>query len=327
MWTEDFFVIMKEFKTVKEQIDLLKSRNILFNDETKAEKILLNNNYYNIINGYKDLFLDSSNKDNYKLGTNFEEIYALYEFDRQLRNIFLEYILKIENSLRSLIAYYFSYEYGNDNYLKLENFETFENTNVTFEKKMQNIKFIQSLIGNINKNIAKNIDNKYINHYIVNYGFIPMWVLVNILSFGEICNFYRLMKQRERTKIAIEFNINENDLYSLLNILNKTRNLCAHDERLYNYEYPTFTSINDTKYHQLLNISKTNARYNMGKNDLFAVIISLKLLLPKDDYNKFHSKLFSRIMSIQSKLHTIKLNDVLNSMKFPSNWHDIIKMS
>ena len=288
---------MKEFKTVKEQIDLLKSRNILFNDETKVEKILLNNNYYNIINGYKDLFLDSYNKDNYKLGTTFEEIYALYEFDRQLRNIFLEYILKIENSLRSLIAYYFSYEYGNDNYLKLENFETFENTNVTFEKKMQNIKFIQSLIGNINKNIAKNIDNKYINHYIVNYGFIPMWVLVNILSFGEICNFYRLMKQRERTKIAIEFNINENDLYSLLNILNKTRNLCAH------------------------------ARYNMGKNDLFAVIISLKLLLSKDDYNKFHSKLFSRIMSIQSKLHTIKLNDVLNSMKFPSNWHDIIKMS
>ena len=50
---------MKDFKTIDEQIDLLKSRNIIFEDEENAKKILLNNNYYNIINGYKDLFLDN----------------------------------------------------------------------------------------------------------------------------------------------------------------------------------------------------------------------------------------------------------------------------
>lgn len=102
---------MKEFKTLEEQIELLKTRNILFNDEESTRKILLHNNYYNIINGYKDLFLDTNNPTVYKQNTTFEEIYSLYEFDRQLRNIFLEYILKIENSLRSLIAYYFSKEY------------------------------------------------------------------------------------------------------------------------------------------------------------------------------------------------------------------------
>ncbi len=317
---------MKEFKSIEEQVNLLKSRSVLFNDEENAKKILLNNNYYNIINGYKDLFIDQTTT-NYKQGTTFEEIYALYEFDRQIRNIFLEYILKIENSLRSLIAYFFSQQYGNDNYLKLENFEIFENTNVSLDKKKQNIKFIQMLIGNINKNIANSIDNNYIKHYIVTYGFIPPWVLVNILSFGEICNFYRLMEQRERVKVAIELNINEIELCSLLNILAKTRNLCAHDERLYNYEFPTYTSITDTAYHSSLNLPIINGRYNIGKNDLFAVIIALKLLLPKEDYDKFHHKLFSRIMSIQSKLHTITLNDVLKAMNFPTNWHDISKMS
>ena len=318
---------MKEFKDIDEQINLLKSRNIIFENEEEAKKILLHNNYYNIINGYKDLFLDEQDSSIYKFGTNFNEIYALYEFDRQLRNIFLEYILKFENSLRALIAYYFSEQYGNDNYLKLNNFETFENVNVNNDTKQKNIKYIQSLIGNINKNIASNIENKYINHYIINYGFVPLWVLVNILSFGDICNFYRLMKQRERTKIAIELNINEADLYSLLNILTKTRNLCAHDERLYNYKFPTYTSINDTKYHQMMNLPIDNGRYEIGKNDLFAVVITLKLLLPKEDYDKFHHKLFSRMMSIQSKLHTISLNDVLNAMNFPTNWHDISKMS
>lgn len=327
MWTEDFFIIMKEFKNINEQICLLKSRNVIFENEEEAKKILLHNNYYNIINGYKDLFLDKQNPNVYKIGTTFNEIYALYEFDRQLRNIFLEFILKFENSLRALIAYYFSEQYGNDNYLKLNNFETFENVNVNNDTKQKNMTHIQVLLGNINRNIANNIENKYINHYIINYGFIPLWVLVNILSFGEICNFYRLMKQRERTKIAIELNINEVDLYSLLNILTKTRNLCAHDERLYNYKFPTYTSINDTKYHQMLNLPLSNGRYEVGKNDLFAAIIALKLLLSKEDYDKFHQKLFSRMMSIQSKLHTITLNDVLNAMNFPPNWHNILKMS
>lgn len=325
VWTEDFFIYMKEFKTLDEQIELLKTRNIIFENEENAKQVLLHNNYYNIINGYKDLFLDNNDPTLYKQNTSFEEIYALYEFDRQLRNIFLEYILKIENSLRSLIAYYFSKEYGNDNYLKLDNFETFNNVNVNMETKQRQIKFIQTLIGNINKNIAQNMDNKYINHYMTKYGFVPLWVLVNILTFGDICNFYRLMKQKQRIEISIEFNIAETDLSSLLNILCKTRNLCAHDERLYNYEFGTYTTINDTTYHSFLNLPKTNNRYDIGKNDLYAVVIALKLLLGKDDYHKFHGKLFSRIMSIQSKLKTIVLDDILNAMNFPNNWHDILK--
>ena len=93
---------MKEFITIKEQINILKSKGIIINNEKKSYKILLNNNYYNIINGYKDIFLI---KNKYIKNTSFEEIYAMYEFDRSLRNIFLEYILKIENQIRSLVAY------------------------------------------------------------------------------------------------------------------------------------------------------------------------------------------------------------------------------
>jgi len=318
---------MKEFKTIEEQIDLLKNRNVSFKNEELEKNILLNNNYYNIVNGYKDLFLDDKNLTLYKCGTRFEEIYALYEFDRQLRNIFLEFILKIENSLRSLIAYEFSKIYGNDNYLKLENFETFTGLTIKAAHKQKQLKFIQGLIGNINKDIANNMDKKYVSHYMTEFGFIPLWVLVNILSFGEICNFYRLMKQKQRIEISKSFGIAEYDLTSLLNILCKTRNLCAHDERLFNYAFEAYTGINDTKYHSMLNLPKTKNRYIIGKNDLFAVVIALKLLLPLEEYDRFHHKLFSRIMSIQSKLNTISLSDVLTAMNFPNNWHDLSKMS
>ena len=69
------FIYMKEFKTIDEQIKLLIDRGISFDDVDKAKKLLLTNNYYNIINGYKDLFLNENDK--YISGATFEEIYAL----------------------------------------------------------------------------------------------------------------------------------------------------------------------------------------------------------------------------------------------------------
>ena len=44
-------------------------------------------------------------------GTTFEDIVALYEFDENLRELFLKYLLKIEQNMRSQLSYYFT---GND---------------------------------------------------------------------------------------------------------------------------------------------------------------------------------------------------------------------
>ncbi|PTF88772.1 CAAX protease, partial [Staphylococcus chromogenes] len=46
---------MKPFKTYEEQIQILKNRGLTISDEDKGD--LENENYYNVINGYKDLFL------------------------------------------------------------------------------------------------------------------------------------------------------------------------------------------------------------------------------------------------------------------------------
>ena len=84
----------KEFKTIDEQIELLQNRNLHIENENIARKILLNNNYYYLINGYKDVFLNKNSKDEkFDNGTALEEIYSLYEFDRKIRIIFL--VIKI----------------------------------------------------------------------------------------------------------------------------------------------------------------------------------------------------------------------------------------
>lgn len=40
---------MKEFKTIDEQIEILKDRGLIFNDTKMVRRYLLTNNYYNII--------------------------------------------------------------------------------------------------------------------------------------------------------------------------------------------------------------------------------------------------------------------------------------
>ncbi len=329
VWAEDFLYIMetnniKQFKTIDEQIDLLASRRMSFNNVENAKKLLLTNNYYNVINGYKDLFMN--NEDTFKNGTSFEELYALYDFDRSLRDILLKYILKIENTLRTLVAYYFSLEHGNDNYLTINNFNCYQNINVSEKTKIKRIKYIQELIIKIQQKTSKAMISKsYIQHYVVTYGFVPLWVLVNILSFGELSKFIELMKQKERVKIAKFFDCDEDGLIQMVKLINFYRNLCAHDERVYNAKLPKYLYIKDTKYHQKLDIPKNNDMYKYGKNDFFALIISFKILLNDDDFYTMFNKVFGRTKSLEKKLNTIDIDDILKIMNLPYNWWQIKK--
>lgn len=313
---------MKEFKTIDEQINLLISRGIVIQDIDNTKKLLITNNYYNIINGYKDLFLDENN--NYIKGTTFEEIFALYDFDRSLREILLKYILKIENTLRALISYNFSKYHGNDNYLKIDSFETLSNTNANANTQLKRIEYIQELIIKIQQKTAKAIGTKeYIKHYMLNYGFVPLWVLINVFSFGELSKFLELMKQNERVEVSKYFNCKEKELIQFVKIINYYRNLCAHDERIYNTKVPRYLYIKDCKYHKLLNIDKENDMYSKGKSDLFALIISFKYLLSEDDFNTLINKILGRILSLEKHLYTKSITDIFNIINFPSNWKEI----
>lgn len=61
-----------------------------------------------MINGYKQPFLQQNvSGEKYIAGTTLEEIYALYEFDRKLRIVTLEYILEIEKQVKALLLIVF----------------------------------------------------------------------------------------------------------------------------------------------------------------------------------------------------------------------------
>ncbi len=65
--------------------------------------------------------------------------------------------------------------------------------------------------------------------------------------------------------------------------------------------------------------------YTHGKNDLFALIIALKIMLSETDFRRLYNKIYGRIKSLEKKLVVIKIDVILSKMNFPKNWRDIKK--
>jgi len=307
----------KEFKDYDEMIDLLKSRNVCIDtsgQRRSAKIILQRNGYYNVINGYKFPFLTSTppNPEKYKTGTTVNELFAVYAFDRSIREIFLRNILHVETNVKNLISYRISSKYGHDNYLLYKNFDT--------ASKDANNK-ITKLFATIQNQIASHSYDPNIAHYLKNHGYIPMWVLNSILSFGTMSKFYSLMKQQDRQYVSKIFNLQDNTLGNFLGYLTSIRNFCAHGNRLY-----CFTSsipLADTKVHKNLSITQDKGHYINGRNDLFGAVIILRYLLSAKEYRRFISELNGAINKLSSKLVTISIDEILKIMGFPQNWKNI----
>ena len=246
----------KPFKTVEEQIEILKSRGLIIQDEERALFFLKNNNYYELINGYKDFFIDKDKteqekKDVYRNDVTFEDVVSLYEFDFEIRSIILKGILKIENIIKTKLAYYFSEKYNQEyNYLNIHN----------YNDKIKSVKMIADISNIIKVNMvnSKNEDMKNIlEYYLEKHQNIPLWVLIKKFTFGKLSKFYSALAEEIQLKICNdieefylkEYNksisMNNKTLSQMLEFINIVRNICAHNEKLYNIKY---NKIKNTSY-------------------------------------------------------------------------------
>lgn len=245
-----------------------------------------------------------------------EEIYSLYEFDRSIRINFLEYILLIERRIDTYIAYEFSKEYGHKNYLIRENFN--------YNRK--NSDKIDKFINDIRLEVGHqyNNSNKMIRHYLDKYNYIPLWVLIRILSFGKVSKFYSFMKEKEKNNVSKRFNVKSEALKTYLTNLAETRNICAHDEKLYDINLRFKIPAN--KYHSALQISKLKENYTKGVKDLFSIVLILKILLNQKEFYWFYKILLKDIKKLKEEVKSIDFKDILIKMGFPQNYKILLKL-
>ena len=307
---------MKVFKTIQEQISILESKGLIIDDYLFTEDILIRENYF-FISGYRHLFLKSPKDRNFIKGTTFRELYALFNFDRQVRNIVFKNLLIIENNLKSIISYQLSKKYGfrEKDYLRPENF-----TKVP-DKQRQLSDTLKKMKRQIRVNGAQ---HSATSHYLKNYGYIPLWVVVKVLSFGIVGELYTVMKREDQEEIANIYDLSINNLLTYLPILSNYRNLCAHEDIL--YDHRTQKIIGDTRYHDGLDIPTTDGEYIYGKDDLFALIIILKQLLRPEEFRLLINELSYEIDILCGKLKVISIGKVLDTMGFPRNFREILDL-
>lgn len=303
----------KIFKTLDEQIQILQYKGLVINDVDKAKGILFRENYF-FVSGYRHLFMRSMKDNTFIPGTTFEELYAAFVFDRRIRNIMFKYILVIENNMKSIISYQLSKKYGfkEKDYLNPKN----------FTQDGIKVRQVNDVLNKMKRQIRVNgKQHSATLHYLSNYGYIPMWILVKVLSFGIIAELYNILKADDSYSIAEYYNLQPETLSIYLSLLSNYRNVCAHEDIL--YEHRTQRSIPDCRYHYLLNIEMTDDEYNYGKNDLFALIIIMKQMLQEDEFHDFIYEIGYEIDVLDGKINVVPLDLIMNKIGFPNNWRDI----
>lgn len=319
---------MKPFKTHRQQLSILRGRKMVINDGSKAMRILENEGYYNVINGYKDPFLARNasgqliNPEEYITNTTFEEVHSLYIFDRELRNILLKYLLIFEKDIKSKLSYRFSEKFSSANaYLDIRSF-----TNNPDQLK-QVVELISIITNTISKH-AKRKETNPIKHYLDNHQEVPLWVLTNQLTIGNINNFYKCLDDSLKDKIAKDYSdnykrnynvsvhITKESLMDILKTVNMFRNVCAHEERLYCYKLSR--PARSSNISNLLNIPTT---YLIG--NLFTVVAQMKLVLSKKNFNELLRAIKDLFSKFDNKFLTVTFSDIKLVMGFHPNWESL----
>ncbi len=292
---------LKKPLSFDEQIKQLQNHNLIIDNEQFALKILPKINYYRF-SGYMIQERKSPEDSDIQNNITFSKIYNIYKFDEELRNILRKFIECTEIYLRTQISYQFALakciqppynqHYDDKNYYAKQSFNDVKNS-----FKAQKKRYADSLV---------------IMHHDKNYGSqMPLWVIVEFLSFSNLSKLYNAMYVSEKEAIAVAIGTGYETLENHMHCLSILRNKCAHAARLYNSELNPPAKLS-TKY--------LKRHPEVKNNTLFAYILVLIRRLPaKSDKLEFNNLLFKILKEYEQYID-------LSLIGFPSNYQSLLNL-
>ena len=282
---------VKSPSTVEDQIEKLRSRGCIIEDYDHAVCALSNINYYRLAH-YFAIFLET--KSHYREGTSFEAVMHIYDFDRMMRSLLLTTLEEVEITMRANISNYHALKYGALGYLNEDSFDNHHNHKAFLRK--------------IDRMIENNTGEQLVTHHIKKYGgAFPLWVIMELFSFGSLNTFFSDMKVEDKRAIADNaFGVPYRCVENWMQCLSELRNRCAHFNRIYANPF------------SLVPKAIPGLDRNMG-DTLFDYILILKQLFPRNEIwnNTFAAKLTLLIAEYNEVIE-------LSYIGFPENWHDLI---
>ncbi len=279
--------------TFQEQVELLRSRGLIITDDAKTITILQNINYYRL-SAYFPPF--QTEKDVFDEGTTLDAILCLYEYDRRLQNLILEASANIEISVRTQLAYHLAHNYGTFGYLDPGNYYHY----------FDHYHWLRRIRENINRS-----HEIFVKHFRAKYTSetdLPVWMVCEVISFGQVSQLLRGLKKKDRQAISkSNFDIDHMLMTSWLHTIVYVRNLCAHHSRIWN---------------RVLAIQPMRNKKDMDwdgirNNKIFAVFLIIKKLTRfGGNWDEWSGKLLTLLGEFP--------NVDVTRMGFPGNWREVI---
>lgn len=283
-------------KTFEEQADLLIERGLIADRERLIKK-LRHINYYRL-SGY--LFPFKVKNEQFKENTTLEKVWRIYNFDRKLRLLIFDAIERIEVKSRTLAAYHIAHRNGPFDY---KNKSLFPRLKVDHEKWIENL-----------TNEYKRSQEVFKKHFESKYGdshsLPPIWIAVEIMSFGDIVRIFRSYDSNLTREFSNEIGIPDRVLESWLLSLHYIRNICAHHSRLWNRELSIKPLLpNSRKYKNWEFID------HKAQSRIFIIIYVCSFMLKHLSQN---SKWNQRLLDLFHQYDDIPVSE----MGFPENWKE-----
>lgn len=279
----------------KEQLERLKERGLIIEDDNRTLHYLSNINYYRL-SAYWYPFIQDKEKEIFKTDSYFQNVLDIYNFDRELRLIFYDAIERIEISIRTQFTYKLSHRY---NPFWIENPNIYNDEN----RYLQDLGKVKEEIKRSEELFLHRFKEKYLNEI------PPSWIATEVISFGLLSSFFKNLKDKNIKEQIADFYLLTCPVFeSWLHNLIYVRNICAHHSRLWNREF-RIKPLLPHKKHKIFSINNfSNIRVYIA---VCIVLYFLSIINPTSHFKKKLFELIDRYPSVD-----------LAPMGFPVNWKE-----
>ncbi|MBL7969664.1 MAG: Abi family protein [Prolixibacteraceae bacterium] len=277
-----------------DQLQQVKSRGLIIPDEKEFLRLLELKSYYRLSGYWYPLLADKQNHI-FKPGASFETAWQMYQFDRDLRQLVINEMEKVEIAVRAKMIYILAHSFG-----------AFWHTNpALFSDKALHTKTLYKIDEEFNRS-----DAQFVRAFKKKYSdpLPPCWTAFEIISFGSLSMLFDNLKPgRSKREVANWFGLDDKTFASWIHSLVYIRNVCAHHSRLWNRELRIQPRYPVTPDKQWLKNQKVDNR------KVYYVLSMLLYLLQTLDNGHSLTEDFSLLLQKYPNIDPA-------AMGFPSSW-------
>jgi len=238
----------------KDQLSQLKKRGLTVNNEVRALHLLENISYYRLSAYWYPLLKSPKSAHKFKEKSTFKRGFELYCFDRELRQLVINDLEKVEVAVRAKLIYVLAHANG-ANWYQDQNLFTNQQS---FQKSLDKLK---TELQRSDEDFIKSFNKKYSDPL------PPSWMIFEIASFGVLSHYYSNLKPgKSKREIANYFGLDDTTFMSWLHTLTYVRNLCAHHSRFWNKRMRIQPQIPNSPEFDFIKIHSIPSTYDTAKN-------------------------------------------------------------